>query len=133
VKDATANLTRPLHTRRACGDDFIQLSGEDHTAIAYLASGGHGCISVSANIAPRLCSEMHEAWQAGDVKQAMAIQARLVPLHDAMFVESNPGPVKYAASLLGFGTATCRLPMAPVADATAAKVRAAMVEVGLLN
>ncbi len=133
VKDATANLTRPLHTTRACGEDFIQLSGEDHTAVAYLASGGHGCISVTANIAPRLCSEMHVAWAAGDVKQAMAIQARLVPLHDAMFVESNPGPVKYAASLLGFGTATCRLPMAPVAESTAAKVRAAMVEVGLLN
>ncbi len=133
VKDATANLTRPLHTTRACGEKFAQLSGEDHTAIAYLASGGHGCISVTANIAPRLCSEMHVAWQAGDVKKAMAIQARLVPLHDAMFVESNPGPVKYAASLLGFGTATCRLPMAPVAAANAAKIRAAMVEVGLLN
>jgi 4-hydroxy-tetrahydrodipicolinate synthase len=133
VKDATANLTRPLHTTRACGEDFIQLSGEDHTAVAYLASGGHGCISVTANIAPRLCSEMHVAWAAGDVKQAMAIQARLVPLHDAMFAESNPGPVKYAASLLGFGTATCRLPMAPVAAVTEEKVRAAMVEVGLLN
>jgi 4-hydroxy-tetrahydrodipicolinate synthase len=133
VKDATANLTRPLHTTRACGAAFIQLSGEDHTAIAYLASGGHGCISVTANVAPKLCAQMHEAWQRGDVQGAMAIQARLVPLHDAMFVESNPGPVKYAASLLGFGTATCRLPMAPVADATAAKVRAAMVDVGLLN
>jgi 4-hydroxy-tetrahydrodipicolinate synthase len=133
VKDATANLTRPLHTTRACGPDFVQLSGEDHTAIAYLASGGHGCISVTANIAPRLCSQMHEAWQAGDVRQAMAIQTRLVPLHDAMFVESNPGPVKFAASLLGFGTAACRLPMAPIAEASAEKVRAAMVEVGLLN
>jgi 4-hydroxy-tetrahydrodipicolinate synthase len=133
VKDATANLTRPLHTTRACGADFAQLSGEDHTAIAYLASGGHGCISVTANVAPRLCAQMHEAWQRGDVNEAMAIQVRLVPLHDAMFVESNPGPVKYAASLLGFGTATCRLPMAPVASATAQRVKAAMVEVGLLN
>jgi 4-hydroxy-tetrahydrodipicolinate synthase len=133
VKDSTANLIRPLHTTRACGEKFIQLSGEDHTVLAYLASGGHGCISVTANIAPRLCAEMHLAWAAGDVKQAMAIQARLVPLHDAMFVESNPGPVKYAASLLGFGTPTSRLPMAPIADATAAKVRAAMVDVGLLN
>jgi 4-hydroxy-tetrahydrodipicolinate synthase len=133
VKDSTANLIRPLHTTRACGPDFVQLSGEDHTAVAYLASGGHGCISVTANIAPRLCSEMHVAWQRGDVAKAMAIQARLVPLHDAMFVESNPGPVKYAASLLGFGTPTCRLPLAPVSDATAQKVRAAMVEAGLLN
>jgi len=133
VKDATANLTRPLHTTRACGADFAQLSGEDHTAVAYLASGGHGCISVTANVAPRLCAQMHEAWQKGDAAGAMAIQARLVPLHDAMFVESNPGPVKYAASLLGFGTATCRLPLAPVTEATAEKMRAAMVEVGLLN
>jgi 4-hydroxy-tetrahydrodipicolinate synthase len=133
VKDATANLTRPLHTTRACGEKFAQLSGEDHTVLAYLASGGHGCISVTANVAPRLCSEMHVAWQAGDVKKAMAIQARLVPLHDAMFAESNPGPVKYAASLLGFGTATCRLPLAPIAEATAAKVRAAMAEIGLLK
>jgi 4-hydroxy-tetrahydrodipicolinate synthase len=133
VKDATANLTRPLHTARACGADFAQLSGEDHTAVAYLASGGHGCISVTANVAPRLCAQMHHAWAAGDVKQAMAIQTRLVPLHDAMFVESNPGPVKYAVSLLGYGTNTARLPMAPVAAATEQKVRAAMVEVGLLN
>jgi len=133
VKDATANLTRPLHTTRACGPDFIQLSGEDHTVIAYLASGGHGCISVTANVAPKLCAQMHAAWQAGDVAQAMAIQSRLVPLHDAMFAESNPGPVKYAASLLGFGTATCRLPLAPIAEANAAKMRAAMLELGLLS
>lgn len=133
VKDATANLTRPLHTTRACGADFAQLSGEDHTAIAYLASGGHGCISVTANVAPRLCAEMHNAWAVGDVQGAMAIQARLVPLHDAMFVESNPGPVKFAVSLLGYGTNTSRLPMAPVSEATEAKVRAAMLEVGLLN
>jgi 4-hydroxy-tetrahydrodipicolinate synthase len=133
VKDATANLTRPLHTTRACGDDFIQLSGEDHTVIAYLASGGHGCISVTANVAPRLCAEMHAAWQAGDVRQAMAIQSRLLPLHDAMFAESNPGPVKYAAALLGFGTATCRLPLAPITEENAAKMRAAMREAGLLN
>jgi 4-hydroxy-tetrahydrodipicolinate synthase len=132
VKDATANLVRPLHTTRACGPDFLQLSGEDHTAIAYLASGGHGCISVTANIAPRLCAEMQTAWAEGDVKKAMAIQARLVPLHDAMFVESNPGPVKYAASLLGFGTNICRLPLAPISDATAAQVRAAMVGLGLI-
>jgi 4-hydroxy-tetrahydrodipicolinate synthase len=133
VKDATANLTRPLHTTRDCGPDFLQLSGEDHTAIAYLASGGHGCISVTGNVAPRLCAQMHEAWGAGDVKTAMAIQTRLLPLHDAMFVESNPGPVKYAASLMGFGSSFCRLPLAPLAAANAAKVRDAMAVVGLLN
>jgi 4-hydroxy-tetrahydrodipicolinate synthase len=133
VKDATANLTRPLHTRRACGPDFIQLSGEDHTLLGYLASGGHGCISVTSNVAPRLCAEVHAAWARGDVKGALDIQMRLLPLHDAMFCESNPGPVKYAASLLGFGTNTVRLPLAPVAEANAARIKAAMLEVGLLN
>jgi 4-hydroxy-tetrahydrodipicolinate synthase len=133
VKDATANLTRPLHTTRACGADFIQLSGEDHTALAYLAAGGHGCISVTANVAPRLCAQMHAAWSAGDVKGAMAIQARLLPLHDAMFCESNPGPVKYAAALLGFGTNTVRLPLAAPGEAVGARIRGAMVEAGLLN
>ncbi len=133
VKDATANLTRPLHTARACGPDFCQLSGEDHTALAFLASGGGGCISVSGNVAPRLISEMHSAWQQGEVARAMEIQARLVPLHDAMFTETNPGPVKYAAHLLGFGAADCRLPLAPVSEATRAQVRAAMISVGLIN
>lgn len=133
VKDATANLTRPQHTRRAIGTDFCQLSGEDHTALAHLVSGGVGCISVSANVAPRLIAEMHTAWQEGDVARAMAIQHRLVPLHDSMFAETNPGPVKYAASLLGFGTPDCRLPLAPLSDSTRAQVRAAMVEVGLMN
>jgi 4-hydroxy-tetrahydrodipicolinate synthase len=101
VKDATANLTRPLHTLRACGPDFCQLSGEDHTALAFNAVGGHGCISVTANIAPRLCSDMQTAWAEGRVADAMAIQNRLVPLHDALFAETSPTPVKFAASLLG--------------------------------
>ena len=133
VKDATASLTRPLHTTIACGPEFIQLSGEDHTALPFLAAGGHGCISVTANIAPRLCSQMHAAWQTGHLHDAMAIQARLTPLHDAMFCEGNPGPVKYAASLLGHTADHCRLPMAPMAEASKAKVRAAMVGAGLLN
>jgi 4-hydroxy-tetrahydrodipicolinate synthase len=133
VKDATANLTRPQHTARACGADFIQLSGEDHTALPYLAAGGHGCISVTANIAPKLCAQMHAAWASGDLAGAMVIQARLLPLHDAMFAESNPGPVKYAASLLGFGTNTVRLPLAAVGAQTAARIKAAMLEAGLLN
>ena len=133
VKDATANLTRPLHTTRACGTDFIQLSGEDHTVLAYLASGGHGCISVTANVAPRLCAQMHAAWAKGDVKTAMEIQQRLVPLHDSMFCESNPSPVKHAASLLGFGVNHVRLPLVPVSTVSAQKVQAAMREVGLLN
>jgi 4-hydroxy-tetrahydrodipicolinate synthase len=133
VKDATANLTRPLHTRAACGEDFCQLSGEDHTALAFNAAGGVGCISVTANIAPRLCREMHDAWAEGRVKDAMAIQNRLVPMHDAMFCETSPGPVKYAASLLGKGSDFCRLPMAPIAEASRERVRAAMTGAGLLN
>jgi 4-hydroxy-tetrahydrodipicolinate synthase len=133
VKDATANLVRPLHTKRACGDDFCQLSGEDHTAIAFLASGGDGCISVTANVAPRLCAEMQDAWAEGRIKEAMAIQNRLVPLHDALFSETSPAPVKYAASLLGKTADHCRLPLAPIMEATRTRVRAAMTEVGLLN
>ena len=133
VKDATASLTRPLHTRRTCGTAFCQLSGEDHTALAFLASGGVGCISVTANIAPRQCADMHLAWQDGRVGDAMAVQDRLLPLHDAMFAESSPGPVKYAASLLGYGTDRCRLPLAPIAAETRDKVRAAMASAGLLN
>lgn len=133
VKDATANLARPLHTRRGCGADFIQLSGEDHTALAFNAAGGHGCISVTGNVAPRLCAEMQRAWRTGRVVEAIAIQDRLVPLHDALFSETSPGPVKYAASLLGHGTARCRLPLAPVADTTRGRVREAMVGAGLLN
>jgi len=133
VKDATANLARPLHTRRACGPDFCQLSGEDHTAVAFLAGGGDGCISVTANVAPRLCSEMQNAWQQGRVADAIGLQDRLLPLHDALFAETSPGPVKYAASLLGRSSAFCRLPLAPLAEATRARVRAAMTEVGLLN
>ncbi len=133
VKDATADLKRPLHTTAACGQDFVQLSGEDHTALAFLAAGGHGCISVTGNVAPALCGLMHAAWAEGRVADAMEIQQRLLPVHDALFAETSPGPVKYAASLLGHGTDHCRLPLAPVAEATKAKVRAAMTQAGLLN
>jgi 4-hydroxy-tetrahydrodipicolinate synthase len=133
VKDATANLARPLHQRAACGSDFVQLSGEDHTALSFNAAGGHGCISVTSNIAPRLCAEMHKAWREGRVCEAMTIQDRLLPVHDALFCETSPGPVKYAASLLGRGSAFCRPPMAPIAAGTAARVEAAMRGAGLLN
>ncbi|HWX47207.1 MAG TPA: 4-hydroxy-tetrahydrodipicolinate synthase [Roseomonas sp.] len=133
VKDATANLTRPLHTRLACGPDFCQLSGEDHTALAFRAAGGVGCISVTANVAPRLCAGMHAAWEAGRIQEAMEIQDRLTPLHDAMFCETSPGPVKYAASLLGYSSPHCRLPLAPVGEANRARIKAAMVAAGLLN
>lgn len=133
VKDATANLVRPLHTRRACGSAFIQLSGEDHTAVAFLAAGGDGCISVTANIAPRLCADMHHAWRAGRLEEAIAIQDQLLPLHDALFCEPSPGPVKYGTSLLGFSKPHVRLPLAPITEAAQVRVRAAMAELGLLR
>ena len=115
------------------GPGFCQMSGEDQTAISFLAAGGHGCISVTANVAPRLCSEMHAAWADGRVKDAIAIQDRLTPLHDSLFCETSPGPVKYAASLLGKTSNRCRLPLAPPGEATRDRVRAAMTSVGLLN
>jgi 4-hydroxy-tetrahydrodipicolinate synthase len=133
VKDATANLARPLHTRRACGAGFIQLSGEDHTAVSFLAAGGDGCISVTANLAPRLCADMHEAWREGRVEDAITIQDTLLPLHDALFCEPSPGPVKYGASLLGFSSPFCRLPHAPITEAAEARVRTAMTDLGLIG
>jgi 4-hydroxy-tetrahydrodipicolinate synthase len=131
VKDSTANLIRPLQIRAEIGPDFIQLSGEDGTALAFLASGGIGCISVTANVAPRLCADMHAAWRAGDLRGAMAIQDRLLPLHEAMFIESNPVPVKYAASLLGLAGEFCRLPLAPLSEGSRAIVRTAVQGLGL--
>ena len=132
VKDSTANLTRPLHTRAACGEDFIQLSGEDHTALAFNASGGVGCISVTANVAPALCAAMQNAWAAGQVAEAMSIQNRLLALHDAMFVETNPAPAKFGLSLLGFTDPACRLPLAPLSAASKERVAAAMRSLGLI-
>ena len=131
VKDSTANLLRPLQVRAAAGPEFLQLSGEDGTAVSFLAAGGVGCISVTANVAPRHCAEMHAAWRSGDVKSAIAIQDRLLALHDALFVESNPVPVKYAASLLGRAGETCRLPLAPLSDASRTVVRDALRGLGL--
>ena len=133
VKDSTGDLQRPIQQRLAMGADFCQLSGEDGLAVSHRAAGGHGCISVTANIAPRLCSDMHAAWEQGRIADAMAIQDRLTPLHDALFSETSPGPVKYAASLLGKSANKCRLPLAPPAEATQARVRAAMAHAGLLN
>ena len=133
VKDATQDLARPMRTRLEIGPDFCQISGEDGTALAFLAAGGVGCISVTANIAPRLCSEMHAAWQKGDVKKAFAIHERLMPVHLALFCETSPGPVKYAASLLGKCRPDTRLPLAGIADASKARVRGALVATGLLN
>ncbi|GBR07629.1 4-hydroxy-tetrahydrodipicolinate synthase [Asaia siamensis] len=132
TKDATANLSRPLQLRHLLGDKpFTLLTGDDGTAVSFLAAGGAGCISVTANIAPRLCADMHEAWQAGDVARAMEIQQRLTPLHDAMFCESNPGPVKYAASKLGLCTPTVRLPLCEPGAASCAVIEEALKKTGL--
>ena len=133
VKDSTQNLTRPLLTRRACGAGFVQLSGEDATAVSFLAAGGDGCISVTANVAPRLTAGLQSAWQAGMVDEAIAIQDRLLPLHEALFCETNPAPVKYALSLLGLAGPTSRLPIAPLTPAGRDAVRRAMVELGLID
>jgi len=133
VKDATADLTRPIRTRLAVGKDFCQLSGEDGTAVPFLAAGGHGCISVTANVAPALCAEVQGAWRRRDLATVMTLQDRLMPLHGALFCESNPGPVKYAASLLGRSSAETRLPLAPLSEASKETVRRAMTAVGLIN
>jgi 4-hydroxy-tetrahydrodipicolinate synthase len=133
VKDATADLKRPMLTRLAIGNGFSQLSGEDATAVPFLAGGGHGCISVSANVAPRLCADMHDAWAAGDVATTMEIQDRLMPLHEAMFCESSPGPVKHAASLLGKCGSEVRLPMCEISQSSKIRVEESLRSVGLLN
>ncbi|MFG1212852.1 4-hydroxy-tetrahydrodipicolinate synthase [Xanthobacter flavus] len=133
VKDATASMTRVSLQRQVLGPDFIQLSGEDATALGFMAHGGHGCISVASNVAPRLCSEFQLACLAGDFKAALAIQDKLMPLHTALFVETNPAPTKYALSFLGKMSEEARLPMVPVSETTRAVVRSAMVQAGLIN
>lgn len=133
VKDATANLARVSQQREAMGPEFNQLSGEDATALGFMAHGGHGCISVASNVAPRLCAEFQNTCLKGDYKTALVMQDRLMHLHDVMFVETNPGPVKYAVSQLGLCSAEMRLPMVPVCEATKQAVDAAMVKVGLIK
>ncbi len=132
VKDATANLQRVSQQRMAMGPDFIQLSGEDGTALAFNAHGGVGCISVTANVAPKLCAEFHEVCLMGDYKRALEIQDILMPLHEALFIESNPGPVKYAAERLGLCSRETRLPLAPIMEATQRRVDDALIKAGLI-
>ena len=131
VKDATANLARPIRERIACGHDWRMLSGEDSTTLGYMAQGGHGCISVTANVAPRLCADFQEACMQGAYDTALALQERLMPLHDALFVEPSPAPVKYAASLLGLASDEVRLPLVAASDSARARVRDAMASAGL--
>jgi 4-hydroxy-tetrahydrodipicolinate synthase len=133
VKDATADLARPMLTRIACGPQFCQLSGEDGTVVPFLAQGGHGCISVTSNVAPRLCAQLHKAWQRRDLDTVNSLNERLMPLHKALFVETSPGPVKYGANLLGRAPADTRLPLCEIADRSKETVRTAMTSAGLLN
>jgi 4-hydroxy-tetrahydrodipicolinate synthase len=133
VKDATANIVRVSQQRAAMGEDFNQLSGEDATVLGYMAHGGHGCISVTSNVAPRLCSEFHAAVMRGDYASALKVHDKLMPLHVNLFMEPSPAPVKYALSLLGKMSEKLRLPMVPASDATKAAVRGAMVHAGLIN
>ena len=132
VKDATADLTRPTRLQNVISDDFIQLSGEDGTALAYLAAGGHGCISVTANIAPNFLSKMHNAWKQGDINTAQEINKKLMPLHDALFCETSPGPLKYAASLLGICSSDARLPIVEIEEDSKLKVKDALKQTGLI-
>lgn len=133
VKDATAAVGRATEQRLACGEDFCQLSGEDITQLGFLAQGGVGCISVTANIAPKLMADMHAAWQRGDVAEAQRLNERLTPLHADLFCEANPAPVKYGASLLGKCSEELRLPLVPITEESRGKVERAMRHAGLLN
>ncbi|MBO0751866.1 MAG: 4-hydroxy-tetrahydrodipicolinate synthase [Bradyrhizobiaceae bacterium] len=133
VKDATANLVRVSQQRAAMGPDFIQLSGEDATALGFMAHGGHGCISVTSNVAPRLCAEFQGACLRGEFGSALRLQDKLMPLHQNLFIETSPAPVKYALSVLGKCQETLRLPMVPLSDKSKTAVRDGMVHAGLIN
>jgi 4-hydroxy-tetrahydrodipicolinate synthase len=132
VKDATANVVR-VSQQRAAIPGFNQLSGEDASALGFNAHGGHGCISVTSNVAPRLCAEFQAACLKNDYAAALQYQDKLMPLHQALFIETNPAPAKYGLSVLGKCADTVRLPMVTLADTTKAAVRAAMVHAGLIN
>ena len=133
IKDASYDMARPTLTKLKAKKGFIQLSGEDASAVGFLAQGGDGCISVTANIAPRLCGDMHDAWKKRDLDKVFEIQDRLMPLHKALFVETSPGPVKYGAELLGQSSAKMRLPLVECTEATKKQVREAMIHAGLIN
>ena len=133
VKDATGNLARVSLQRQAMGPDFIQLSGEDMTALAFNAAGGHGCISVMSNVAPALCADCRSLTLAGDYDEGAAVQDRLVPLHNAIFLEPGLAGAKCGLTMLGRGREDVRLPLLPVTQPTKAAIRSAMVHAGLIN
>ena len=132
VKDATNDLFRPLITQRKMNSKFCYLSGEDGTALAYLSQGGHGCISVTANVAPKLCSDMHLSWREGNIIKAQEINLKLSRLHNALFLESSPGPVKYAANILGLCDYKTRLPLFEINDSTKNEVRDCLKDIDLI-
>ena len=132
VKDATASMARATLDRQELGKDFVQLSGEDMTALGFNAHGGRGCISVTSNVAPALCARFQAAMAQGDFVLALEFQQKLAPLHAALFIEPNPAGVKYAAEKLGLCSAEIRLPLVPVTDATTEKIDAAMHHAGLI-
>ena len=123
IKDATADLARPPRLRALCGPGLLQFSGDDATAAAYRAAGGHGCISVTANLTPRQCASMHQAWDEGDLSRFAIIRDRLAPLHDALFAETNPVPLKAALAILGLAADELRLPLLPATDPTREKLK----------
>jgi 4-hydroxy-tetrahydrodipicolinate synthase len=133
VKDATGDVTRVSKQRQTCGREFIQLSGEDASALGFNAHGGVGCISVTANVAPRLCAEFQAATLAGDYAKALEYQDRLMPLHTAIFLEPGVAGAKYGLSRLGLASDEVRLPLVGLTDATKARIDAAMRHAGLLN
>ncbi|MBL8537225.1 MAG: 4-hydroxy-tetrahydrodipicolinate synthase [Hyphomonadaceae bacterium] len=132
IKDATGDMSRVARQERACGDGFVQLSGDDGSALSFNAAGGRGCISVTANVAPALCAQLQLATKRGDFETARAIDAQLSPLHKALFVEPSPAPAKYACSLLGLCREDVRLPLLACSDAAKHAVRQAMIHAGLL-
>jgi len=133
VKDATADISRVSKQRAACGKDFIQLSAEDASALGFNAHGGVGCISVTANVAPKLCAEFQAATLRGDYTTALEYQDRLMPLHEALFIEPGVCGAKYAMSVLGLCSGEVRLPLVGLTDATKARIEAAMRHAGLIN
>jgi len=133
VKDATGDVARVSKQRHAMGPDFIQLSGEDMTALAAMAAGGHGCISVTANVAPGLCSALMEAVFKLDYVEALRIQDKLTPLHSAIFIEPGVCGAKYASSLISRTRNEMRLPLIPVGETTESVIRRAMAHAGVLN
>ena len=133
IKDASNDLSRPTYLKTYIKHKkFYQLSGEDATALPYLAAGGHGCISVTSNIAPKELAKMHDFWNSGDFSSAFEIHSKLINLHDALFCESSPGPVKYAAELINLCSSETRMPIVEIAERSKKQVREALTLLGLI-